>query len=395
VRDLRLRVDSRRIVDLHPSLSVVHRLEPEQAATLRRGVASIAGGLAPLGDGLLEAHGLLLDATQGDLDLLDLATDPVGAVVTTADLREAEAGDAGDERAQRLRTAERDVLLLATDRRWAARALESSAASADPAGRELARAEQLRTAIALHEGTDVEPLRRALDADRDARRAAPDEDAGSVAAVADELAVLGIDLRRPAVDDDEVRRVADDLLDEHLRHASWVVGARVELEGLEQRLVAALPAAGDRATPPSVVTLPESAERRLERATDAHAAAVARADELRQEVDAVLEPLPARDLEWALLRRLSERRREHPAGTAPVVLDRVLRGLDDEEVERLLDRIEPLGRGVQLIVLDDHPAAVRWAAAAGSARAALVHPTPARPVGRSPTMPRDPRQPPR
>lgn len=396
MRVLRLRVDSRRIVDLHPSLSVVHRLEPEQAATLRRGVASVAGGLAPLGDGLLEAHGLLLDATQGDLDLLDLATDPVGAVVTTAHLREAEPGDAGDERAERLRTAERDVLLLATDRRWAARALESSAASADPAGRELARAEQLRTAIALHEGTDVEPLRRALDADRDARRAAPgDPDAGSVAAVADELAALGIDLRRPAVDDDEVRRVADDLLDEHLRHASWVVGARVELEGLEQRLIAALPGAGDRATPPSVATLPESAERRLERATDAHAAAVARADELRQEVEAVLEPLPARDLEWALLRRLSGRRREHPAGTAPVVLDRVLRGLADEEVERLLDRIEPLGRGVQLIVVDDHPAAVRWAATAGSARAALVHPTPARPVGRSPTMPRDPRQPPR
>ena len=80
MRVLRLRVDGRLIVDLHPSLSVVTGLDADQAAALRRGVTAIASGIAPPGDGLLEAHGLLLDAAQGDLDLLDLATDPVGAV---------------------------------------------------------------------------------------------------------------------------------------------------------------------------------------------------------------------------------------------------------------------------------------------------------------------------
>lgn len=395
MRILRLRVDSRRIVDLHPSMSVVHRLGPGQAAMLRRGVAAIAGGLAPGGDGLLEVHGLLLDVTQADLDLLDLAADPVDAVVAVPGLAPAQVTDGDHAGGERLRTAVRDVLLLATDRRWAARALESSRASGDPAGRELARAEQLRMAIALHEASDVEPLRRAIDADRDARRAAPENaGAGSVAPVADELAALGIDLRARPVDDDDIRRVADDLVDEHRRHAAWVVGARVELEGLEQRLLATHPA-GARTRPPSVVTIPESAERRLERATDAHAAAVARADELREAERAGLDPIPARDLEWALLRLLGDRQRSHPAGSAPVVLDRLLHGLDDGAVEHLLDRIEPLGRGVQIVVLDDHPAAARWAAAAGAARAALVHPSPARPAGRSPTMPPDPRRTPR
>lgn len=395
MRILRLRVDSRRIVDLHPTISVVHRLEPEQAAMLRRGVCAIAGGLAPTGDGLLEAHGLLFDVTQADLDLLDLAADPVDAVVGPTAFAAAGELDA-DVAGQRLRTAERDVLLLATDRRWAARALESSTASAHPAGRELARAEQLRVAIALHQASDIEPLRRAVDADRDARRAAPGDDrAGSVAPVADELAALGIDLRARAIDDDEIRRVADDLVDEHRRHAAWVVGSRVELDGLEQRLVAALPGAGRRNLPPSVATLPESAERRLERATDAHAAAVARVDVLREAVRAGLDPPPAPDLEWALLRLLGDRQRTHPAGSAPVVLDRLLHGLDDEEVGHLLDRIEPLGRGVQIIVLDDHPAAAGWATAAGAARVALVRPSPSRPAGRSPTMPPDRRRTPR
>lgn len=393
MRVLRLRVDGRHIVDLHPSLSVVHGLDPEQAAALRRAMASIASGVAPAADGLLEAHGLLLDANQEDLDLLDLAADPVGAVVTGVDLGPDDAEPrAGDERTEGLRSAERDVLLLATDRRWAARAL-ASATGADPGARELARAEQLRVAVALHEGAGIEPLRRALDADRDARRSTPDgPGAGAVAGVVTELAALGLDLRAHVLDDDEVRRVADDLLDEHRRHAEWVVGARVELDGLEHRLLAAMGTSAHPATPPSVATLPESAERRLERAGAAHAAAVARADELRDEVVADLEPVAGRDLEWSLLRCLSDRRRDHPAGTVPVVLDRVLRGVGDDDVERILGRIGPLGRGVQVVVLDDHPAAIRWAHAAGAARAAAVRATPARPAGRSPTMPPDPRR---
>ncbi|HEX4903482.1 MAG TPA: hypothetical protein VFV42_11770 [Acidimicrobiales bacterium] len=390
MRVLRLRVDGRRIVDLHPSLSVVTGLDADQAAALRRGVAAIAAGVAPPGDGLLEAHGLLFDADQDDLDLLDLATDPVGAVLTAADLAPVE-GSGGLDGTDVRRAAERDVLLLATDRRWASRALAAAAADG-PAARDLARAEQLRVAIALHEGMDVDGVRRALDAHRDANRATS---RGAVArTIPGLLAALehvGLHLRPAAVDGDEVRRVAEDLLDEHARHAGWVVGARVELDGLEHRLVRALPAAdGPRSTPPSVASLPESAERRVERTTTALEVAIANADERRDEVVAGTGAVPARDLEWALLRALSDRRRDHPAGSVPVVLDRVLRGLADAEVEQLLERVEPLGRGVQLVLLDDHPAAIRWAGTAGPARAATVHPTPARPAEPSPTMPAEP-----
>ena len=91
-------------------------------------MAAIGCGLAPRGTGLLEAGGLLLDAEQADLDLLDLGATPTEVVVGSAAL----AGAGSDaELRERLRTAAREVLLLATDRRWAA--LARDAAQLDPA----------------------------------------------------------------------------------------------------------------------------------------------------------------------------------------------------------------------------------------------------------------------
>jgi len=369
VRILRLHVDGRREVDLHPHLSVVAGLQPGQAAVLRRAVAAIGCGLAPRGTGLLEAGGLLLDAEQADLDLLDLGATPTEVVVGSAAL----AGAGSDaELRERLRTAARDVLLLATDRRWAALARDAARLDPAPDARHLVRAERLRAAVAAHEGTDVQPLRAALDADRDARRLGAPAD-GTAAAVAGALAALGLDLRPHHVEATEVRRTAEDLLDEHRRHEAWAVGARVELAGLEQRLLARRRPAGAVGAATATL-LPESGERRLARAEAALADAIARADDLREQArcpappDAVVEPV---------LRLAVDRRREPPAGTVPLLLDRLLDGWSEAEVAGLLARLEPVSRGVQVLVLDDHPAAIAWAHDAGRRRAAVVSPSPA------------------
>jgi len=377
VRVLRLAVDADHVVDLHPHLSVVAGLAPAQAAALRRAVAAVAAGLAPVGGGLLEAQGFLLDAAQPDLDLLDLGARPQHSVLTGA---LALADPPGDEEAlARLRTAERDVLLLATDRCWAARARAAEGHAAAPPS-EAARAEQLRLALGAHAATDVEPLRRALDADRDARRAGAPT-AATVAALAGALADLGLDLRPHPVEDDEVRRLAEDLLEEQRRHAAWAVGARVELDGIERRL-----AHRPRAARPGAATaalLPEAGQRRLELATAALADAIARADELRDQLRA---PVPAATLAEPLVQHAAERRGDAPAGATPLLLDRPFDAWPEGDVVALLEQLEPLARRVQLLVVDDHPAAVAWAEAAGRTRAAVVPPGPGSGRGRTPTM---------
>lgn len=406
MRILRLRVDGRRELDLHPNLSVVTGLDPGQAATVRRAVAGVAGGLAPRAGGLLEAAGLLLDATQRDLDLLDLGAEPAPGVLVAPALGAAVPG-AGDL-IERLAAAERDAARLATERRWAARARDQARSVDWPGARDLARAEALRLEVAVHEATDVEPLRRALDAHRDAalagtgttgtaaarRTSGPggarsaEDPAPPVAGLVDALADLGVDLHGRRLTGAEVRRIAEDLLDEHVRHAAWVAGARVELAGLDRRVRARVDPEGASA-PGRDALLPESGERRAERAAAAQADAIARADELRAQLVDVAPPPPT-GLSDALVARITDRRRDPPAGSAPVVVDRVLAGLQGAQVERLLERIEPLSRSVQLLVLDEHPAAVAWAHAAGATRAAVVSPlaspAPTPLAGAPPTM---------
>jgi hypothetical protein len=376
VRILRLALDRDHVVDLHPACSVVAGLDDERAAVLRWAVASIGVGLRPGISGVVEAHGLLLGTTQADLDLLDPGADPVGTVVTPATL----AADPS-ELPEPLRTCEGDVVALAGERH---RALaEWRAASAAPSATELdlARAERLRIAIRRHEETDVEPLRVALDRVRDLTvvgvPAADVDPGGGIAETSvatgvlrSRLAALGIDLRpHDAVgplEASEVRRIAEEWLDEHRRRATWVVGARVELAGIERRMRPSSTQVGG--------PLPESAERRLARASAALAQALARADEVREGTQTGQGPSPLgpADLEAVLRQEIDRHRRDRLAGAAPLLLQGVLAGTAGAAVGPVLDHLIDHGTGVQLVVVDDRSEVGEWARRAGHRRAALV-----------------------
>lgn len=376
MRVLRLAVDRDHVVDLHPACSVLTGLGAERSATLRRAIAAIAVGLEPPVSGVVEAHGLLLDAEQSDLDLLDLGADPVGTVATAAAI----AGDPA-ELPEPLRTCEGDVLALAGERHRAATEWRAAGSAPDATERDLARAERLRIAVRRHEEADAEPLRTAVDRLRDlttggvAGAAAPDggpvpELAEATRVLCSRLLELGIDLRPHEtfgpLGASEVRRVAEDWLDEHRRRATWVVGARVELQGIERRVRPSSAAAGG--------PLPESAERRLARATAALRQAVARADDVREgivEGDRP-QPLDQADLELALRRRIDRHRRDRLAGSAPLVLHGALAAVAGDAIGPLLARLVAHAAGVQLVVVDDRPEAATWARAAGHRRAALV-----------------------
>jgi hypothetical protein len=358
VRVLRVVLDRDHVVDLHPACSVVAGLGGEQVATLRRAVASIAVGLEPGVPGVVEAHGVLLSTAQADLDLLDLGDDPVGAVVTPATL-----GPDASDLSEPLRTCEGDVAALAGERHRAVEEWRVARAAPDASERDLARAERLRISIRRHEETDVEPLRAALDRVRDLGPEA-------TGALRSRLATFGVDLRpHDAVgplDAAEVRRVAEDWLDEHRYRAAWIVGARVELDGIERRV-----------RPPSAQVggpLPESAERRLARATAALAQALARAEDIREGASAGRSPAPlgSAELEAVLRHRIDRHRRDRLAGNTPLLLDGVLDGIAGDAIGAVLDRLAAHGHGVQLVVVDDRPEVAEWAVGAGRRQATLV-----------------------
>lgn len=372
MRVLRLAVDRDHGVDLHPACSVVAGLDAGRAATLRRAVAAIAAGLDPGVPGVVEAHGVLLGTAQADLDLLDLGDDPVGSVVIPATV----AADLPEP----MRACEAAVAEAAGERHRAVVEWRTARAAPDATERDLARAERLRVAIRRHEEVDVEPLRAAVDRIRDltavsvaAPRDGAERDAEVVEAtlvLRSRLSTLGVDLGpHDAVgplDPSEVRQVAEDWLDEHQRRAAWSVGARVELAGIERRVRLSPAEAGG--------PLPESAERRLARATAALAQALARADGVRAGVAGGGGPshLGAAELESALLQRIDRHRRDRLAGAAPLLLDEVLHGIAGEAVGPVLDRVAAHAHGVQLVVVDDRPEASEWARSAGHRRAALV-----------------------
>jgi hypothetical protein len=363
MRVLRLGLGDDRAVDLHPAASVVTGLTDDQRTALRRGFTAIGTGLSPSSAGLVEAHGLLLDATQDDLDLLDVPSTATATVATVAEVP----GAIPEDDADRLRTAERDLLLLAADRWRAGQDLartEAARVPDPPTGDD--RARLLRARIARHEARDPEPLRVALDRVRDAGRT---WEAPEPTELIEALAGLGLDTADLGLPLDELVRMAEDWLDERRREADWVVGALVELQGIEDALAAgALPGA------PPAADLDEL-RLRASRAAVTHSDAVTRADELRAQLVASHAPRPAADqLQEHLVARLSAHRPARLAGAVPLVLDGVLGHLDDGEATSLLDRVAGLAGSVQLVVVDDHPAAAAWAEAAGILRAALVGP---------------------
>lgn len=362
MRILRLGVGDERAVDLHPSVSVVTGLTDGQRTALRRGFTAIGTGLSPRSAGLLEAHGLLLDATQDDLDLLGIPATAATTVATVAEVPGAVPADAADQ----LRIAERDLLLLAVDR-WRSHqdlaVAETAPGAPDPPDEE--RAQLLRARIARHQARDPEVLRVALDRDRDAART------GAVlesTALVEALAGLGIDTADLGLARDELVRIAEDWLDERQREADRVVGAQVELRGIEDARRAEA-AAGS--PPPDLDEL----RRRASHATATHAEAVVRADELRSQLVERHTPRPdAAQLREHLVARLVDHRPARLAGAVPLLVDGVLGHLDDADATRLLDRVAGLAGSVQLVVVDEHPAAAAWVEAAGILRAALVGP---------------------
>lgn len=357
MRVLRLGLGDGRSIDLHPAVSVVTALTESQRTALRRSFTAIGAGLSPEPAALVEAHGLLLDATEDDLDLLDVATTAASTVATVADIP----GAVPDVDAERLRTAERDLVLLAAARAEWRRDLGGGGRPTSLARPDLAeRATELRERIHRHEQRDAEGVRVALDHARDASRthAAPDE-ADLVGALAD-VGLDSADLGLPA---SELVRMAEDWLDERAREAEWVVGAQVELQGIE---AAAGPTAGATAAPGTEAAL---------RAVHADAEVVVRADELRSQLVTDHAPRPPLDeLQEHLLARLERHRPDRLAGAVPLLIDGLLAHLDDGQVTQLLDRVAAAAGPVQLVFADQHPAAGTWAVAAGVHRAAVVTP---------------------
>lgn len=364
MRVLRVELGDGVQVDLHPSVSVLPDLSDRERVGLRRALAAIGSGLDPGVAALVEVHGVLLDATQDDLDLLEVARHPVTGVMSIVDVP----GVLDDAEADRLRTAARDVLLLATDRREACVALARADASAvrPTRAQQRARADSLRARIARHGTRRTEPVRAALDDVRDHRATGS---APPVGRLVEALGPIGIDVADLGLPPDEVVRIAEDWLDECRAEAAWVVGAGIELRGIDAALEAATgPVDGPE---PDLGAL----RARADRASSAHAEAVDRLDALRTALAAPHRRLPpATELERHLLARLAEHRPARLAGAAPLLLDGLLGHLDGAEVAELLDRLASLAGGVQLVVVDPHPDAARWAGSAGVRRAAVIQP---------------------
>ena len=374
MRVLRVQLDDDHLVDLHPAVSVVSGLSGSQRTTLRQAFDAVGAGLEPPTPALIEVHGLLVDSTQADLDLLDLARHPGSAVAAVATV----AASLPEDEAARLRTAERDVLLLSSDRIRAVDDLaRAEAAAARPTHARLRdRAGSLRAGIARHEGTRAEPVRAALDEVRDQQRMG-----GSVhgAPVADALGTVGLavaDLGLPA---GEVVRIAEDWLEERSVDAAWAVGAEVELRAIEDVLALPEDPSGNR---------PQDLDRRrsrASRATAANAEAADRLDELRTELARRHRIRPtAPELDERLRGRLDGHRPARLAGAVPLLLDGIFEHLTEVDATRVLDRLADQSGAVQVVVVDDHPAVAAWTHAVGLRRAARVEPA-LRPSATAPT----------
>jgi chromosome segregation protein len=78
------------------------------------------------------------------------------------------------------------------------------------------------------------------------------------------------------------------------------------------------------------------------------------------------------EIEWYLLARLAAQRAVSFAGSLPLVIDRALDAVGDTDVERLLGRLERMAASVQVIVISDSDAPVRWARSVGDERAIVA-----------------------
>ena len=163
---------------------------------------------------------------------------------------------------------------------------------------------------------------------------------------------------------------AEQLLD-HARSAEAEIATRIEarqgtngaealvaeaeerLARAEERLAAAAAAEQTAAT-----TFSE-ADADLSRAIDAELDAQATAE--RVDRDAL-----AAEVEWKLMARLAALRSVGPGGSVPLVLDDPFSALDDDGVDRVLDRLAPVAGTVQIVILGGRKAVEAWADSADS-----------------------------
>jgi uncharacterized protein YhaN len=77
-------------------------------------------------------------------------------------------------------------------------------------------------------------------------------------------------------------------------------------------------------------------------------------------------------IEFYLLARLAAQRNVSFVGSVPLVIDDALADVGDEEVVRLLDKLERMSEAVQILYLSDDRRIADWARSVGIERAAVV-----------------------
>lgn len=148
-----------------------------------------------------------------------------------------------------------------------------------------------------------------------------------------------------------------------------LTAARAALEAADQKvaeLFAARRAANPQAPATRPAALPPSYDRKPEIYDDLPYAA-------DEEGDGT-EPADEEAVEFYFLARLAALRNVSHAGSVPLVIDDALGDRDDEEVTRILGKLERMSESVQVIYLTEDDAVIRWADAVGLQRAAAVTP---------------------
>ncbi|MEO7571528.1 MAG: hypothetical protein ABIX10_03760, partial [Acidimicrobiales bacterium] len=263
-------------------------------------------------------------------------------------------------------------------------AAESLAAVPDPVPSEAARAARL--AEATRWARQAEERRRAHEkAERTMRSlsdelaAATEEErlAADAAAGAGEAVAGAVGHAEGLLD--ELRRLDEQLnqarhdesaCEERLRSSSNADGA----PPIEASIAATAQA---EAVAASTEAVAERAAQALQAAEVQRQEAASACEALRRAPGAIDEDLSvAEEIEWYLLARLAAQRSASLAGSLPLVLDDALGGLDEDDLGRVLGRLERMSEAVQIIVVSDDPRSQAWVELAGPDRAAVVSPQP-------------------
>ncbi|MFZ6006010.1 MAG: hypothetical protein ACOYXM_18975 [Actinomycetota bacterium] len=233
----------------------------------------------------------------------------------------------------------------------------------------------LAAAQARHAASQAAAARRSalledLETAREMERSASLASAGAAAEVSAAVeAEAALAARLRAVDDDDARAARE--IAEAERSLESLTGPPPDVSSLESALQAA------EARHQEAMAQLEVEDLALE-ALDAEGREAALEIERLQDIVAAQgtgSATPAEELEWYLLARLASQRSVSVAGSVPLLLDEALRGLQADELDHLLGRLERMAEAVQVIVISEDPVVAAWAEGAGPARAAVVRPS--------------------